>query len=218
MLQRCTSKGASDSFGCDIRDLSPTLHEEILRIISDIEAQTHEMTKSKVVADHFLFHALMEKAKRPVAQIVTTPDGVTYLHDMHAIAIRQEGTYDKDIIVVHLDERTNTYRVLQEQKRSSSSPPDRDGMSDTLILPSMKSMYGEDHNPPAHKHRIDIDDTKYQVYSSPGGMEVTVDGLPLDAYSPGTITHVLTEINHQGAAGGGLTQIPLRSHDASHNA
>ena len=218
MLQRCTSKGASDSFGCDVRDLSPTLHEEILRIISDIEAQTHEMTKSKVVADHFLFHALMEKAKRPVAQIVTTPDGVTYLHDMHAIAIRQEGTYDKDIIVVHLDERTNTYRVLQEQKRSSSSPPDRDGMSDTLILPSMKSMYGEDHNPPAHKHRIDIDDTKYQVYSSPGGMEVTVDGLPLDAYSPGTITHVLTEINHQGAAGGGLTQIPLRSHDASHNA
>jgi hypothetical protein len=74
MLQRCTSKGASDSYGCDVRDLSPTLHEEILRIISDIEAQTHEMTKSKVVADHFLFHALMEKTNRPVAQIVTTSE------------------------------------------------------------------------------------------------------------------------------------------------
>ena len=162
----------------------------------------------------------MEKAKIPVAQIVTTSEGVTYLHEMHAIAIRQEGTFDKDIIVVHLDERTNKYRVLLEQKRSSSTPPDRDGMSDTLILPSMKSMYGEDHVPSAHKRRIDIDEAQYQVQitSSPGGMEVTVDGIPLEGFSPLTITHVLSEINHQGAAGVGFTQIPLRSHDESYNA
>jgi hypothetical protein len=221
ILQRCTSEGAGDAYMRDTRDLSSTLNDEILQIISDIEAQTNAMPvpKSKVFADHFLFHALMEKARRPVAQIVTTSEGVTYLHEMHAIAIRQEGTFDKDIIVVHLDERTIKYRVLLEQKRTSSTPLDRDGMSDTLILPSMKRMYGEDHVTPAHKRRIDIDDTKYQVQvSSPGGMEVTVDGIPLDGYSPLTITHVLTEINHQGAAGGGHTQISLRSHDASHNA
>ena len=104
MLQRCSSAGVEDYYGCDPRELRGTLHEEIIGVISEIETQTTAMFKSDVIADHFLFHALMEKARKPVAHIVTTSDGVTYLHEMHTTAIRQEGTFDKDIIVVHLDE------------------------------------------------------------------------------------------------------------------
>jgi hypothetical protein len=179
------------------------------------------MFKSAVIADHFLFHALMEIARKPVAHIVTTTEGETYLHEMHATAIRQEGSFNKDIIVVHLDERTNKYRVLLEPKKATPSPADRDGMSSTLTLPSLRALYGEDYVPTAHKHRRSkVDDTKYQVdiTSSPGGMEVTVDELPLGAYSPDTQAHVLSEINLQGAAGGGHTQIPPLSHGGKSNA
>jgi len=85
----------------------------------------------------------------------------------------------------------------------------------------MKMMYGEAYVPPTHKHRVNnIDDTKYQVEvtSSPGGMEVSVDDLPLEAYSPLTQAHVLAEIDLQGAAGGGQTQISRRSNGETHKA
>jgi hypothetical protein len=82
-------------------------------------------------------------------------------------------------------------------------------------------MYGDDYVPTAHRHRSSkMDETHYNVdiTSSPGGMEVTVDDLPLGAYSPDTQTHVLTEINLQGAAGGGHTRITLRNDGETHNA
>jgi hypothetical protein len=123
MLQRCSNAGAGDYYGCDLRDLTPILHEEIIGIISEIETQTNDMLKSAVIADHFLFHALMEITRRPVAHIVTTTEGVSYLHEMHATAIRQEGSFNTGIIVVHFDERTNKYRVLLERRRRRSPLP-----------------------------------------------------------------------------------------------
>ena len=221
MLQRCTSAEAGDYYGCDPRLLSPALSEEIHEIMNAIETQTNAMHKTAVIADHFLFHALMEIASKPVAHIVTTSEGVTYLHEMHAIAIRQEGTYDKDMIVVHLDERSNKYRVLLEPRRTTTTPANRDGMNNTLVIPSLTTMFGEEFAPQTRTHRrIQSDHTKYQVEvtSSQGAMDVTVDGIPLEGYSPGTQVHVLAEINHQGAAGGGHTQIPLRPDGETHNA
>jgi len=179
------------------------------------------MFKSPVIADHFLFHALMEIARKPVAHIVTTTEGDTYLHEMHATAIRQEGSFNKDIIVVHLDERTNKYRVLLEPKKAPLTPADRDGMNSTLTLPSLRALYGEDYIPMTHKHRSSrIDDSQYnvEITSSPGGMEVMVDDLPLGAYSSDTQTHALSEINLQGAAGGGRTRIALRNDGETRNA
>jgi hypothetical protein len=85
----------------------------------------------------------------------------------------------------------------------------------------METMYGDDYDPTSHNHRH-IDHTKYQVDvdSSPGGMEVIVDGLHVSAYSPDTQLHVLEEINLQGAAGGGHRhlQIALRSDGETHSA
>ena len=213
--------GAEDYYGCKVQDLTTVLSDEIRDIISAIETQTTAMYKDPVIADHFLFHALLERTRKPVAHIVTSSDGVTYLHEMHTTAIRQEGTFDKDMIVVHYDERTNKYRVLLEPKRSTSKPPIRDGMSNTLILPSMKMLYGEAYGPTTPQRRVSkIDDKTYhvEVTSSPGGMEVMVDDIHLDAYSPLTQAHVLTEIDLQGAAGGGHIQIPLRPDGEAHNA
>jgi hypothetical protein len=92
-------------------------------------------------------------------------------------------------------------------------------MNNTLIIPSMKILYGDDYNPASYNHKH-IDHTKYQVdvNSSPGGMDVTVDGIPLEAYSPDTQVHVLAEIDLQGAAGGGQTQISPRSNGETYRA
>ena len=94
---------------------------------------------------------------------------------MHTTAIRQEGIFDKDMIVVHLDERTNKYRVLLEPKRATTNPPNRDGMNNTLILPSMKMMYGEDYvptTPPAQgqqNRRHDISSRGHFIPGRDGG-------------------------------------------------
>jgi len=223
VLQRCSSAGAGEYYNRDFRDLTSELTAEIIAIMSEIETRTNAMLKKEakeVTADHFLFHALMEKARKPVAYIITTTEGETYLNEMHTTAIRSEGTFDRDIIVVHFDERSSKYRVLLEPKKATLTT-DRDGMNNELILPSMETMYGDDYDPTSHNHRL-IDHTKYQVDvdSSPGGMEVIVDGLHVSAYSPDTQLHVLEEINLQGAAGGGHRhlQIALRSDGETHNA
>lgn len=72
---------------------------------------------------------------------------------MHTTAIRQEGTFDNDIIVIHWDERVNKYMVFLEPKRSTSTPADRDGMNSTLTIPRMNFLYGESYDAALHGHR-----------------------------------------------------------------
>lgn len=41
------------------------------------------MMKSDGSADHFLFHELIERSRKPVAVIITDSDEVTYLKEWH---------------------------------------------------------------------------------------------------------------------------------------
>ena len=139
----------------------------------------------------------------------------------HLLSGSQEGTFVTDMIVIHYDERVSRYRLLVDKKKCLGSN-DRNGMSSTLTLPTQQFLYGttyDDVPPRIRTVAKAVDHSMYQVelLSSPSGMEVEVDGVLVEAYSPETISHVLKETELQREAGVSTQiQVTLR-HDGEKN-
>ena len=118
MLQRCSSKGAEDYYGCKVQDLSTTLSDEIRDIISTIETQTTDMFKSAVIADHFLFHALLERTRNStVAMHMQQPP--SSCPRTNPSPMQQPTTKTSPTIIKYLTTRTIT---MVPPKRRATQP------------------------------------------------------------------------------------------------
>jgi hypothetical protein len=119
------------------------------------------------------------------------------------------------MIVIHYDERTSRYRLLVDKKKRLGSH-DRNGMSSTLTIPTQQFLYGptyDDIPPRTRSEAKAVNHSMYQVElrATPTGMEVEVEGVRVEAYSPDTIAHILQETELQREAGvSTLMQVTLR--------